>query len=279
MGYLYRLSKMPNYVKRFGLLNGLSLLMRIERNLPKKSSVIKRYNVRNFPSPIYLRESNSDHSTFWQCIVKVQYELQHFPQYKRLVAAYHEEINKGKRPLIIDCGGNIGLAAVWFAIQFPEADIFSVEPEDNNFEVLKLNSAYFDGRIKPLMGGVWNESGYLKIVNPESGSAAFRVDYSEEQASGSIRAYTIPEICELAGVESPFIVKLDIEGAQANLFSSNTEWVGNTPLVTLELDDWLLPWQGTSRPFFSCLSKYPFDYLLGQESIFCFRDFSDEESL
>jgi len=274
MGYLYRLSKIPNYVKQFGVINGLSLLMRVERSLPKKSQDIKRYNVRNFPSPIYLRKSNSDHSTFWQCIVKVQYELRNFPQYQRLVAAYHEEIKMGRRPLIIDCGGNIGLAAVWFAIQFPEAVIFSVEPEENNFQVLKLNTAYFDNRIKALMGGIWNESGYLRIINPESGSAAFRVDHSNEQTSDSIRAYTIAEICELAGVKSPFIVKLDIEGAQANLFSSNTEWVENTHLVTLELDDWLLPWQGTSRPFFTCLSKYPFDYLLGQESIFCFRDFS-----
>jgi len=274
MGYLYRLSKIPNYIKQFGVMNGLNLLMRVERALPKKSLVIKRYNIRNFPSPIYLRESNSDHSTFWQCIVKVQYELRNFPQYKRLVAAYHEEIEMGRRPLIIDCGGNIGLAAVWFAIQFPEAVIFTVEPEENNFEVLKLNTEYFDRQIKALMGGVWNESGYLRIINPDSGSAAFRVEHSEEKTSDSMRAYTIAEICELAGVKSPFIVKLDIEGAQADLFSSNTEWVGNTHLITLELDDWLLPWQGTSRSFFTCMSKYPFDYLLGQESIFCFRDFS-----
>jgi hypothetical protein len=68
-------------------------------------------------------------------------------------------------------------------------------------------------------------------------------------------------------------VKIDIEGAQGKLFKSNTEWVTNSHLITLELDDWLMPWQGTSRAFFSCLSKYPFDYLLGQESIFCFRDF------
>ena len=63
-------------------------------------------------------------------------------------------------------------------------------------------------------------------------------------------------------------------GSNAGFDTSNTEWVENTHLVTLELDDWLLPWRGTSRPFFSCLSKYPFDYLLGEESIFCFRDFN-----
>jgi len=44
-------------------------------------------------------------------------------------------------------------------------------------------------------------------------------------------------------------------------------------LLTLELDDWLMPWQGTSRSFFRCVSRYAFDYLIGGESIFCFRDF------
>jgi FkbM family methyltransferase len=274
MGYWYRLSKWPNYIKRFGLMNGSFLLLRVERRLPKKSTVVKQYAVPDFPAPIHLRESLSDHSIFWQCIVRRQYDFTHFPQYQRLIAAYHDAVKKGQQPLIIDCGGNIGLASIWFAMQFPDAVLYSVEPDRENFELLKLNTSNFGTRIRPLLGGIWNQSGFLKIVNPESGSAAFRVDISNERSDDSIRAYTIAEICALAGVESPFIVKIDIEGAQANLFMNNTDWVSKTHLISLELDDWLLPWRGTSRPFFSCLSKYPFDYLLGEESIFCFRDFS-----
>ena len=67
------------------------------------------------------------------------------------------------------------------------------------------------------------------------------------------------------------IVKLDIEGSQKALFSSNTGWVGRSQLIILELDDWLLPWEGTSRPFFSCLSRYAFDYLMRGGNIFCFQ--------
>ena len=75
-----------------------------------------------------------------------------------------------------------------------------------------------------------------------------------------------------------FIVKIDIEGAQKHLFSSNTNWIEHTHLIMLELDDWLLPWQGTSRTFFSALSAYPFDYLIRGEAIFCFRDFEADFS-
>lgn len=273
MGYLYRLAKLPNYMRTFGVMRGATLLMRVERSLPKISTTIKQYSVPDYPAPIYLRQCISDHSIFWQCIVQKQYDLVNFPQYRRLIASYNEAVKAGEQPLIIDCGGNIGLASVWFATQFPEAIIYAIEPDQRNFEILKLNTAHFGARIKCLLGGIWNESGYLEIVNPQSGSAAFRVAITKERADNSIRAYTIAEVCALAGVESPFIVKIDIEGAQADLFKNNTDWVRNSHLISLELDDWLMPWRGTSRSFFSCLSKYPFDYLLGQESIFCFRDF------
>lgn len=128
-------------------------------------------------------------------------------------------------------------------------------------------------RVIALYGGVWNETGGLRIVNPEAGSAAFRVSATDNDAGDAVSAYTINDICALAGADSPFIVKIDIEGAQISLFKSNTDWVAATHLIMLELDDWLMPWQGTSRPFFTCVSQYSYDYLISGETIFCFQDF------
>ena len=42
--------------------------------------------------------------------------------------------------LILDCGGNIGCAAVYFANKSPNAKIYSVEPEENNFQIMELNT-------------------------------------------------------------------------------------------------------------------------------------------
>lgn len=274
MGSLYRrVSKAPNYLRQFGALHGPRLLFGVERKLPVKSSRVRQYEVPGYPAPISLRDTASDHAIFWQCLVRRQYDIKRFPQSQRLETAYQEAIAKGQRPLIIDCGGNVGLASVWFATQFPQALICAVEPDAENFELLRLNTACFGDRVKPLKGGVWHESGWLRIVNPQAGSAAYRVSHTATPSADSIRAYTIDEICQLMDSDCAFIVKVDIEGAQDSLFKANTDWVGKTHLLTLELDDWLLPWQGTSRNFFKCVSHYPFDYLLGGESIFCFRDF------
>lgn len=215
----------------------------------------------------------ADRSTFWQCLVQRQYDIRRYPQHVRLIEQYEECLRLGIRPLIIDCGANIGLAAAWFAREFPLAGIVCIEPDDANLELLRMNVSSFENRVEIVKGGIWNKPGTLRIVNPDSGAAAFRVDYSEEpNVLGAICAYTINDLCRLGGSDRPLVVKLDIEGSQAQLFASDTEWVGRAGLITLELDDWLLPWQGTSRNFFACLSRYPFDYLLGGESIFCFRD-------
>jgi FkbM family methyltransferase len=222
--------------------------------------------------PIALRRSLPDHSIFWQCVVQRQYDLSRFAQTERLMAAYEAALQRGVTPLIIDCGGNVGLSALHFAHAFPRARIFVIEPDHENCELLRLNTRGVSDRVTVLEGGIWNQIETLQISNPESGSAAFHVAPIAGTPSEGIRAYTVPEICAMAGAAGPFIVKIDIEGAQRALFSSETDWVGQTHLIMLELDDWLLPWQGTSRPFFSCVSKYPFDYLISGETIFCFRD-------
>lgn len=253
------------------------MLFRIERRLAKKSNQIDEIDVPDYEAKVFLRRQVGDHATFWQCQVKNEYDFGVYPQSERLIAEYNRRISNNQKVLIVDCGANIGLATLWFANRFPEATIYSVEPEDENFVMLERNSAAYGERIVPIKGAVRSKKEWVRITNPNAGSAVFQVGITDDMESG-IEGFTIDEICRQAGVDMPFIVKIDIEGGQANLFSDNTNWVPNAHLISLELDDWLLPWRGTSRPFFSCLSQYPFDYLLGGESIFCFRDFESGET-
>ena len=266
------ISKLPNYRRAFGLFDGLRLLLQVEGDLPARSTRVRQYRVPGYPAPIALRDSRSDHAIFWQCLVMRHYDLARFPQSERVLDVYRARVARGERPLVIDCGGNIGLAAVWFATCFPAARVVTVEPDADNLAMIRRNVAAFADRVTVRAGGIWNERGWLRILNPEAGAAAFRVERVDEAAPGALRAYTVEELCEEAGDPEPLIVKLDIEGAQARVFSGATEWVARAHLIILELDDWLLPWRGTSRSFFQSMSRHPFEYLIGGESLFCYRD-------
>lgn len=268
---------MPNYVRRFGVLLGLRMLFRIERTLPTSSNQINEIEMPDYEASLFLRRQVSDHATFWQCQVNNEYDFGVYPQSERLMGEYGRRVANNETVLIIDCGANVGLATLWFANRLPKATIFAIEPEDKNYSMLQRNTAPYGDRIHLLKGAIRNRKERVTIVNPEAGSAAFQVRAPDDKRSGT-EGFTIDEICRMAGVDGPFIVKIDIEGGQGNLFADNTGWVPKAHLISVELDDWLLPWQGTSRPFFACLSQYPFDYLLGMESIFCFRDFEADDT-
>ncbi|MEQ9061253.1 MAG: FkbM family methyltransferase [Gammaproteobacteria bacterium] len=271
---LYRLSKLPKYLKAFGIVPGLRLWRQVELRCQANAGLgLRRLDVPGYEAPIHLRATTADHATFWQCMVMEQYDFFAFPQAQHLMRAYRKMLDEGEKPLVIDLGGNIGLATVWLAHKLPEAQFVVVEPDADNLELLRRNTAHLRSRVRLLHGGIWHRPAMLRIVNPESGSAALRVEEHPVGEGRGIRAYTVSEACAIAGASSPFIVKIDIEGAQAHLFSENTEWVGGTHLVTLELDDWQFPWGGTSETFFKTVSRFPFDYLMRDESIFCFRNF------
>ena len=164
----YRIiSKSPNYLRRFGLLRGLLLLSQIERSLPKFSNSIRSYKLPNYHAPIFLRDQTGDHAIFWQCLVLNQYDFRIFPQSTRFSTNYKESIELNRKILIIDCGANIGLATIWFAIHFPEAVIYAIEPNEENFEILRKNTSHFGERIKHLKGAIWNEQGTAEIINPQ----------------------------------------------------------------------------------------------------------------
>ncbi len=270
----HRLARAPNYVRSFGLLKGIALLWRVEGALDGKSTTKRKYQIPGFRAPLWLRDTVSDHATFWQNIVKRHYDLSQFPQTARLMESYRGQINAGKRPVIIDGGANIGLSAIWFALHFPHGQILAIEPEEENYTLLSENVAAYGDAVRPIHGGLWPRSESLVISNLESGAAAFRTESAPKSLGRSIRGYTVDELLRIADNSEALIVKLDIEGSQKALFSENTDWIGRTHLIILELDDWQFPWTGTSRPFFQHVAQYPFDYILSGEHICCFRDFS-----
>jgi FkbM family methyltransferase len=264
-----RLRQLLKFIRVFGLTGGVRLWIALLIQ-PGSDSLLLR--VPGLASPIHLRKR--DLPIFWQILVMQENDFQSLPQAARMADVYKQILAEGKRPLVVDCGAHIGLSSVWFASHFPEAVIYCVEPDQTNFNLLQQNTKSY-ANVIPLRGGVWDRSCHLEISNPLSGSASFRLrevlEPTPSEESNLLRAYTIEEIVHKEEANRLFLVKIDIEGAEAQVFQGSTKWLEDTTMVIIELHDWLLPGQGTSRNLFKRLGENNFDVVIRGENLLLFQ--------
>jgi FkbM family methyltransferase len=197
-----------------------------------------------------------------------EYAFLRFKQGRGLIDMCKREAALGRRPLIIDAGANIGAASVYFAAMFPRARIVAIEPVKENFELLQLNTRDLD--VHAIHGALAVRPGHMEVVDPGAGFWAFRTGALANEASeGSVQAVALNEIYAEHGEGCfPLLAKIDIEGAEADLFSDRLEWVDQTPVIAIELHDWLMPGKGTSRSFLQCVSARARDFLILGENVF-----------
>ncbi len=169
----------------------------------------------------WIRKETSDWMAFKQVFVWKEYE------YPILFNPFR----------ILDAGGNVGYAALWFARKYPNAEIVSLEPESSNFEMLQKNTQAYKN-IVSVNAGLWGRSCFLRIIPNERGNWAFRTEETEIETENSIRALSIKEILEKYKWDEIDILKMDIEGAEANVFKeASNEWLPKVRLIFLELHD------------------------------------------
>ena len=75
------------------------------------------------------------------------------------------------------------------------------------------------------------------------------------QDGSGIAALTIPEILDAEGWSTVDLIKIDIEGAEKELFEhpSHRDWLGRFRILVVELHDWLKP--GCSMAFFRAIAS------------------------
>jgi FkbM family methyltransferase len=164
-------------------------------------------------NPIFLRPSSSDLAVFNQVMVNEEYEV--------LASLALDTFGTTKVKTIVDLGGNIGLTSVFLANRFPTAQIISVEPDTHNFKYLTKNCAPYRN-IKALNAAVWSSEKQLTIdSNFRDGAEWSRSVMSNSESSTTnqlIDAITIKKIMETTDTDNIDILKMDIEGAEAELF-------------------------------------------------------------
>ena len=137
--------------------------------------------------------------------------------------------------LIIDCGANIGLSAYYLLHWHPKARLIAIEPDAENCGLCRQNLQPFGDRAVVLQAAVWPENTRLRIVPASRTGGAWSLKV-EPWPSGDIEGLTIPEILHRADATGPIdLLKVDIEGAETELFRGAPAWLGMTRNIAIEL--------------------------------------------
>jgi FkbM family methyltransferase len=202
-----------------------------------------------YGTTFHLRPDTSDLYTFDQVFIQDQYRLKYpfEPQ------------------TIIDAGANIGLSAVYFSHRFPKARIVAVEPDKANFAVLKQNCADYP-HIHAHCAGVWSADSYLKIINTDATNNSFQVVETTPDDANALPAISIPTIMKQQGWPVIDLLKIDIEGSEKEIFSTNYEaWLPQVRMLLVEVHDNMQ--MGSSAAVFRATSQYNFSFDMKHENL------------
>lgn len=211
-----------------------------------------------------------DQAVIKQIFLNQDYDLTKIERHADIQARYEAIVAAGHTPLIIDGGANIGASCLYFALEFPQARIVGIEPEPDNFRLAQANCESIPN-IDLVHAGLANASGRAKIQNPNADNWSFQTEVDTE---GDLKLVAFNDLIAQAKQDNqvPFLVKIDIEGFEDNLFACNTEWVDEFYLLVIELHDWMLPGQASSGNFLKCVAALGRDFVYRGENVFSIKN-------
>ncbi len=178
--------------------------------------------LRPWPDGLYLRRAGSD--------ILVMQEIFEDRIYRPV-----EQWSLRPKPTILDLGGNIGLATMYFVSIFPEAEVVVVEPEQANRKLLEQNCAGMVAgkRLKVAGNFVGARDGFAGI-DRGADSWAFRKVDSGTVAAEQIECLSMPSLMQRFGLAQVDLLKCDIEGSEAEVFADCAGWIHRVRFLIVE---------------------------------------------
>ncbi len=139
-------------------------------------------------------------------------------------------------PVIVDAGANIGLFSRLILKKRPDAKIYAIEAEDNNYEVLKSNTNEY--AVKTYGCGVWSKNCKLKVFPRDTGDWGFIVREIDGNDSSAIDAISLDSLINENSLNKIDLLKMDVEGSEFEIFGSdNLGWLELCRAVVIETHD------------------------------------------
>jgi FkbM family methyltransferase len=168
--------------------------------------------------------------------------------------------------LILDAGANVGYSSIWFLNHFPRARVIAVEPDPANFRICQRNLAAYGQRVSVLNTALWSHpTGLVRLRTGLTMEVAAMVRKAADGETPDLMAVDIPSLIELSQEPVVDLLKLDIEGAELEVFRAGTEvWLRQVKNVVIEIHG-----PECERTFTAAMQSFDFECIKSGELTIC----------
>ncbi len=201
-----------------------------------------KLSLKGYESPAWLRYGSSDRLVFKQIFLQEEY-------------AALKDLDDPK--LIVDCGANVGYSSLYFLNQYPNTTIIAVEPDPENFKVCERNLAPYQDRVSLMQSAIWSHPAQLRsnFSKGPGNEWAVRVKECRPGEESNLVSTDIATLLENSDFETIDLLKIDVEGAEAVIFSHNFDtWLKKVKNIVIELHG-----KACENAFFQALSAYNYE--------------------
>ena len=139
---------------------------------------------------------------------------------------------------ILDLGANAGFTAIFFARQYPSAEIACVEPIPGNVELLCKNLELNNIQAQVFPSAISIADGYLEMEldDKDYGHKVAGIEYGKKLTGKTIQveALSIPTLLQKLGWGRISLLKVDIEGYEAILLKEQCNWLSLVDAICIE---------------------------------------------
>jgi len=138
---------------------------------------------------------------------------------------------------IVDVGANIGASVLLWSRAFPRARILAVEPDSENMKLCRkaatlggANAAF----VEAFIGGTPRRA----AIDRGNGAWAYRLASDPGSTAEGIPVVTLGELIVSSGIGTPVdLIKLDCEGAEAEIMPRCASWIQSVRWLAIELHE------------------------------------------
>jgi len=198
--------------------------------------------------------------------VTIRLRTSDVPTYREVFLQQAYRISLRRPPsVIVDAGANIGLTSVYFAIRYPAARIVAIEPEASNFALLQANTSPYSN-ITPLRAALWKDNTEIHVIDPGKGKWGFQTVASGDRPGiQHVPGMTVDALMDSCGLEAIDVLKIDIEGAEKEVFADASAWIDRVSVLMVELHERMKT--GCNRAVYAATAGFATEWLQGPNNV------------